>query len=96
MVKVPKDFQDYDDDDPKVDKHKVRYQYWNKLVLLREVLKLLRKEYMKDQTQFCTEDFVHYVRNTHGFALELNATGITDNYIIVDEKKYIVFKLKYG
>ena len=89
MAKIPKNFVDYDSDDPNIDRRQARWDFW-------EVLKLLRKEYMKDQTQFCTEDFVHYVRNTHGFALELNATGITDNYIIVDEKKYIVFKLKYG
>lgn len=89
MVKVPKSFQDYDDDDPNIERRQARWDFW-------EVLKRLRVEYMKDQAEFHAEDFVDYVRNTHGLALELNATGITDNYIITDEKKYIVFKLKYG
>jgi hypothetical protein len=89
MVRVPKDFQDYDDDDPNIDRRQARWDFF-------EVCKLLRKEYMKEQTEFHAEDFVDWVRDKHGLALELNATGITDNYIIVDEKKYIVFKLKYG
>jgi hypothetical protein len=89
MVKVPRDFQDYDDDDPNIDRRIARWDFF-------EVCKKLRKEYMKEQTEFHAEDFVEWVRSTYGFALELNATGITDNYIITDEKKYIVFKLKYG
>ena len=89
MVKAPKNFQDYDDNDPNIERHQARWDFW-------KVLKLLRTEYMNGQTEFHTEDFVDWVRNTHGLALELNATGITDNYIITDEKKYIVFKLKYG
>jgi hypothetical protein len=89
MVKVPKDFQDYDDDDPNIDRRQARWDFW-------KTLKILREDYLKEQTEFHAEDFVTWVRSTYGFALELNATGITDNYIIVDEKKYIVFKLKYG
>jgi DNA polymerase elongation subunit (family B) len=89
MINVPKSFQDYDDDDPQKEFRQARWDFW-------KVLKVLREDYLKEQTEFHAEDFVEWVRSTYGFALELNATGITDNYIIVDEKKYIVFKLKYG
>lgn len=89
MNSVSNIFQDYDDDDPDIEFRKARWDFW-------KVLKQLREEYMKDQAEFHTEDFVDWMRNHHGIALELNATGITDKYIITDEKKYIVFKLKYG
>ena len=89
MVNVPKSFQDYDDDDPNIEQRKARWKFW-------EVLKTLRTEFLKEHDDFHAEEFVDWVRKTHGIALELNATGITDNYIIVDEKKYIIFKLKYG
>ena len=89
MVKVPRDFQDYDDDDPQKEFRQARWDFW-------KTLKILREDYLKEQPEFHAEDFVEWVRSTYGFALELNATGITDNYIITDEKKYIVFKLKYG
>ena len=89
MVKVPKDFQDYDDDDPNLERRKARWEFW-------EVLKKLRVEYMKDHKEFHAEDYVDWIELTFGMRLNMNATGITDEYIITDEKKYIVFKLKYG
>jgi hypothetical protein len=89
MVSIPRSFQDYDDDDPNIERRTARWKFW-------DVLKDLRFEYMKNQTEFHAEDFVDWVNDTHGFKLNMNATGITDEYIITNEQKYIVFKLKYG
>lgn len=90
MVKVPKDFKDYDDDDPNVDRHKMRYNYWGKLTLLREEF-YRTKGIDRDNT-----NFLQWVEDTYGFRPILNEAGITDDYLMVDEKKYTYFILKYG
>jgi hypothetical protein len=89
MVKVPIDFQDYDDDDPNIERRTARWKFW-------DILKQLRTEYMKDNIEFHAEDFVEWIDDKFGIKLNMNATGITDEYIVTNEQKYIVFKLKYG
>lgn len=88
MVNVPKDFQDYDDEDPNVKKRQARWDFWN-------VLKKLRKEYTEDGTNFDADEFIAWVEDKYGLKLILNFTGITDDYTITDEQKYIIFRLKY-
>jgi hypothetical protein len=87
MVNVPKDFQDYDDDDADVKKRQARWDFW-------EVLKKLRKEFTVDR-EFDADDFIVWIEERYGFKLILNDTGITDDYTITDEKKYLIFRLKY-
>lgn len=89
MVSVPKDFKDYDDNDPNFEFLKNRYKFWDKL-------KQLRIEFMETHDEFHAEDFVEWINEKFGIKVEMNATGITDTYEITDEKKYIVFILKYG
>lgn len=88
MVNVPKDFQDYDDEDPNVKKRQARWDFWN-------VLKKLRKEYTEDGINFDADEFIAWVEDKYGLKLILNFTGITDDYTITDEQKYIIFRLKY-
>lgn len=88
MVSIPKDFQDYDDEDPNVKKRQSRWDFWN-------VLKKLRKEYTEDGTNFNADEFIAWVDQKYGLKLVLNFTGITDEYTITDEQKYIFFRLKY-
>lgn len=89
MVNVPKDFKDYDDDDPYIESRKNRYMFW-------DTLKQLRVEFMETHDEFHAEDFIEWINEKFGIKVQMNATGITDTYAITDEKKYIFFKLKYG
>jgi hypothetical protein len=88
MVNVPKDFQDYDDDDPDLKKRQARWDFW-------EVLKKLRKEFTDAGLEFDAGDFIAWIEEKYGFRLVLNDTGITDDYEIVDEQKYLIFRLRY-
>ena len=89
MAKIPKNFVDYDSDDPNVGKHQMRFQYWSHLVKLRE-------EYYRISIDRDNKKFMQWVADTYGFQPVMNDTGITDDYKIIDEKKYIFFLLKYG
>jgi hypothetical protein len=92
MVNVPKDFKDYDEDDPEITFRKNRQKYWESLTQLRkEFLEIVTDEFRD------AEDFYKWVEDTQGFKVKLNEEGfISDNYEIVDEQKYIVYILKYG
>ena len=83
-------FQDYDDDDPNIDQRKKRWDYW-------AALKQIRKEYMRDAMngEFDAFDFEDYIEENYGIKMNIVDGNITDGYKIMDEKKYIVFLLKY-
>jgi hypothetical protein len=83
-----KPFQDYDDDDPNINQRANRWKYW-------EALKTIRKEYMESKIQFDAYEFEDYLLNTYGIRMNLVSGNITDGYEIVDEKKYLVFLLKF-
>jgi hypothetical protein len=84
--------KDYDDDDPNLDFRKKRWDYW-------AALKLVRKEYMQDIAdlggQFDAYDFEDYIEANYGIKMNIVDGNITDGYKIMDEKKYIVFLLKF-
>lgn len=84
--------QDYDDDDPEIDFRRKRFQYW-------QALKTIRQEYMADMKsldgQFDAYDFEDYVEANYGIKMNMAEGRITDSYKIMDEKKYIIFLLKY-
>ena len=91
-MKIPKDFQDYDDDGPEMEFRKKRWDYW-------EALKKVRKEYMEDVAglngQFDAFDFEDYIEENYGIKMNIVNGNITDGYQVMDEKKYIIFLLKY-
>ena len=91
MTTIPP-FKDYDDDDPEIERRKNRWNYW-------EALKKVRREYMKDiedlQGQFDAYDFEDYLVANYGLKMNIVNGNITDGYEIVDEKKYLIFILKY-
>ena len=80
--------QDYDDDDPEIDKRKNRWNYW-------EALKKVRKEYMTQNKEFDAYDFEDYLVGQYGLKMNIVNGNITDGYEIVDEKKYLIFLLKF-
>lgn len=91
-MKIPKDFQDYDDDGPEMEFRKKRWDYW-------AALKKVRKEYMEDVAglngQFDAFDFEDYIEENYGIKMNIVNGNITDGYKIMDEKKYLIFLLKY-
>ena len=89
MATIPP-FKDYDDDDPEIDFRKKRWDYW-------ATLKLIRTEYMADAKsgQFDAYAFEDYLEEKYGIKMNIVYGNITDGYKIMDEKKYIVFLLKF-
>ena len=87
MATIPQ-IQDYDDDDPEIDKRKNRWNYW-------EALKKVRKEYMAQNKEFDAYDFEDYLIGQYGVKMNIVNGNITDGYEIVDEKKYLIFLLKF-
>ena len=87
MAKIPH-IQDYDDDDPEIERRKNRWNYW-------EALKKVRKEYMLQNKEFDAYDFEDYLVGQYGLKMNIVNGNITDGYEIVDEKKYLIFLLKF-
>jgi hypothetical protein len=86
-------FQDFDDSDPDIEFRRRRWKYW-------QGLETTRLEYMNSLIplgkKFDERDFKTYIEETYGIQLHEDAGGsITDTYDIVDEKKYLVFFLKW-
>jgi hypothetical protein len=90
MVNVPKDFQDYDDDDENLEKRKSRMKYWQNL-------KNLKLEFINETGSRDHREYTKWLENKYGFQpVETNQGMMTDDYKVVDEKKFIVYILKYG
>ena len=91
MTTIPH-IQDYDDDDPNIDFRKRRWDYW-------AALKLVRREYMADlkelNGQFDAFDFEDYIEENYGIKMNIVNGNITDGYKVMDEKKYLIFLLKF-
>ena len=87
MATIPH-IQDYDDDDPNIEQRKKRWDYWT-------ALKLVRKEYMEQNKEFDAYDFEDYLIGQYGIRMNIINGNITDGYEIVDEKKYLIFLLKF-
>ena len=87
MATIPQ-IQDYDDNDPLIEQRKKRWDYW-------AALKLVRKEYMEQNKEFDAYDFEDYLIGQYGIRMNIINGNITDGYEIVDEKKYLIFLLKF-
>ena len=87
MATIPH-IQDYDDDDPNIEQRKKRWDYW-------AALKVVRKEYMSQNKEFDAYDFEDYLIGQYGLKMNIVGGNITDGYEVVDEKKYLIFLLKF-
>lgn len=89
MTNIPP-IQDYDDDGPEMEFRKKRWDYW-------KALKQIRKEYMQDAAtvEFDAFDFEDYIEENYGIKMNIVDGNIIDGYRIMDEKKYLIFLLKY-
>ena len=89
MTLISKNFQDYDDDDPELQRRVNRWKFW-------QSLKLIRLEYMEKYNQFDIEGFDKFIKETYGLRLLTVDGNITDGFDIIDEKLYTIYLLKYG
>jgi hypothetical protein len=87
MATIPH-IQDYDDDDPNIEQRKKRWDYW-------AALKVVRREYMSQNKEFDAYDFEDYLVGQYGLKMNIVGGNITDGYEVVDEKKYLIFLLKF-
>ena len=87
MTTIPH-IQDYDDNDPLLEQRRNRLNYW-------EALKQVRKEFMAQNKEFDAYDFEDYLIGQYGVKMNIVNGNITDGYEIVDEKKYLIFLLKF-
>lgn len=90
MVNVSKDFQDFDDDDERVGKRLSRWKYWNNL-------KVLMAEFTQETGSKDHHEYLGWLENKYGFKpIETSDGMMTDDLVIADEKKYLLYVLKYG
>lgn len=89
MTNIPP-IQDYDDDGPEIEFRKKRWDYW-------KALKNIRIEYLEDTAsgEFDAFEFEDYIEENYGIKMNIVDGNITDGYKIMDEKKYLIFLLKY-
>jgi hypothetical protein len=90
MVNVPKDFQDYDDYDDDIEKRKNRWKYWTNL-------KNLKLEFREETGSRDHREYMKWLVDKYGFRPKENIEGmLSDDYEVLDEKKFLVYILKYG
>jgi len=90
MANVPKDFQDYEDDDADIEKRKGRWKYWTNL-------KNLKLEFITETGSRDHREYIEWLVDKYGFKPRENIEGmLSDDYEVLDEKKFIVYILKYG
>ena len=71
---------------------KKRDQYWRMLYHARQEFLVLTFQTWDDDPV----SFFHYLKQNYGLQVETIDSQITGDYAIVDEKKYLLFLLKYG
>ena len=49
-----------------------------------------------NQVNVTTPIFVEYMRNTYGIDVEDPHGYITANFVVIDQLKYLLFRIKYG
>ena len=89
VVTTIKPFQDYDDDDPELQRRINRWKFWQNL-------KLIRLEYIQKHGEFDIDKFDQFIKSNYGIKLLTVDGNISDGFDIIDEKLYTMYLLKYG
>ena len=77
------------------EQRKKRDQYWKMLYNSRqEFLKLTEQASL--EYEMGQDAFYYYLRQNYGLQVETVDGKITGDYAVVDEKKYLIFLLKFG
>lgn len=90
-MNVSKDFEDYSPDDYNLHKRLGRWPFWETLVNVK-------REHDNGNTLSDADSFLNWLENKYGIKVfrEKLSNGITDDYEIVDEQKFLIFLLKYS
>lgn len=89
-MQVPKTFQDYDKDDDNIHKRLGRWRFWETIVDLK-------REY-ETNISFEAEPFLIWLEEKYGIRVIRDSieNGLTDEYKIIDEQKFLIFLLKHS
>jgi hypothetical protein len=77
------------------EKKSKRYRYWS-------MLRSAKAEFIKATDQesigYVTDPgaFYHYLKQIYGLQVETIDGKVTDDYAVVDEKKYLLFLIKFS
>jgi hypothetical protein len=87
VVDLSRYFQDWDDDDPKARFHQNRWEFWTSITRASEL-------YRADTMGY--DNIWDWFEDQYGLRVTLNRTGeITDEFVVKDEQKYLMFLLKF-
>lgn len=70
----------------------LRTQYW---MMLRKAMGDYDKSHVHATRHGRTDGFCQFMRDQYGLAPTLTDGNFTEHYNIVNEKKYMLFKIKY-
>lgn len=94
MVNVPRDIQDWDDDDPDAEFHRNRWDFWQAMAKISQEYKAAKDKYRGDWDKL--PHLWRWIEEQYGLRVTFDDGGyITDKYEVVDEKKYTMFLLKF-
>jgi hypothetical protein len=69
-----------------------RYRYWSMLRSAKnEFLRVTNQEYIAAPAVF-----YHYLKQHYGLQVETIDGKVTEDYAVVNEKKYLLFLMKFG
>jgi hypothetical protein len=72
-----------------------RYRYWKMLRSAKdEFIKLTQQDAEESNTD--SGAFFYYLKQTYGLQIETVDGNIGAEYAVVDEKKYLLFLMKFG
>ena len=72
-----------------------RYRYW---AMLRSAKDEFMRVTEQESIDYTTDPsaFYHYLKQHYGLQVETMDSRITSEYAVVDEKKYLLFLMKFG
>jgi hypothetical protein len=77
------------------EKKSKRYRYWSMLRSAKdEFIKITQQEAEESDTD--PGAFFYYLKQTYGLQVETVDGNIAAEHVVVDEKKYLMFLMKFG
>jgi hypothetical protein len=100
-MQVPKNFDDFDHDDPNVSFHKKRWQWWEALRKANKEFNSLQDDEFKfkelnslEQAEFIKFD--EWMKDAYGVKMHYDHDGnLTATYTVINEEKWLRFVLRY-
>ena len=96
-MKIPSWIKDYDDNDSNIKRRQGRWAFWKALQAIREEYYELHRDTIPEINQVDVADLRPWIEETYGIKVisDHMTKGLTDDYEIIDEQKYLFFVLKH-